>query len=71
MTLADSSIRGTVQCVVVSDDGTAHHVGTFEAREGYGAWIAPLHVDPSRVRSAEVVSPQGEVLAAATLARAQ
>ena len=46
MTLADSSAHGVVQCVVVTDDGVVHHVGTFVARAGYGAWIAPLHVEP-------------------------
>ena len=67
MMLADSTARGTVSCVVVTDDGVTHHVGTFVAREGYGAWIAPLHVDPADVRTAEVVSPSGTVIATATL----
>jgi anti-sigma-K factor RskA len=67
MTLADSTARGTVNCVVVTDDGVTHHVGTFVARQGYGAWIAPLRVNPEDVRSAEVVSPSGTVIATATL----
>jgi hypothetical protein len=67
MTLADSTARGTVNCVVVTDDGVTHHVGTFVARQGYGAWIAPLHVNPKDVRIAEVVSPSGTVIATATL----
>ncbi len=67
MTLDDSSAHGVVQCVVVTDDGVVHHVGTFVARAGYGAWIAPLHVNPTHVRSAEVVSTEGAVIAAATL----
>jgi hypothetical protein len=68
MTLADSSARGTVDCVVVTDDGVVHHVGTFVARRGYGAWTAPLHhVDPADLRSAEVVSPSGAVIATAPL----
>ena len=68
MMLADSGARGEVQCVVVTADGMTHHVGTFfVARQGYGAWIAPLHVDPADVRRAEVVSPSGTVIAAATL----
>ncbi len=52
---------------VVTSDGLTHRVGTFVARGGYGAWIAPLHVDPADVRSAEVVSPSGTVIATATL----
>jgi hypothetical protein len=67
MMLADSTARGTVQCIVVTDDGATHHVGTFVARQGYGAWIAPLQVKPEDVRTAEVVSPSGTVIATATL----
>lgn len=70
MMLADSSAHGTVNCVVVTDDGVSHDVGTFKADSGgYGAWIAPLpkHVDPGDVRAAEVVSPGGTVIATAAL----
>jgi anti-sigma factor RsiW len=67
MTLADSAAHGTVDCVVVTDDGVTHRVGTFVAHEGYGAWSAPLPVDPADVHRAEVVSPSGTVLASATL----
>ncbi len=67
MMLADSTARGRVTCVVVTSDGRTHRLGTFVAREGYGAWISPLHVDPTDVRRAEVVSPSGTVIATATL----
>ncbi|HEY5385610.1 MAG TPA: hypothetical protein VIJ56_10265 [Acidimicrobiales bacterium] len=67
MMLDDSSARGTVRCVVVTEDGKVHTVGTFESREGYGAWMAPLHVNPATVRTAEVESPSGTVIATATL----
>jgi hypothetical protein len=67
MMLDDSSAHGTVRCVVVTKVGVPHTVGTFELREGYGAWIAPLHVNPATVRTAEVVSPSGTVIATATL----
>ena len=67
MMLTDSTARGKVDCVVVTDDGVTHRVGTFAADDGYGAWVAPLHVDPRDVRSAEVVSPSGTVIATATL----
>ncbi len=67
MTLDDSAAHGTVDCVVVTDDGMRHTVGTFHAHEGYGAWMAPLHVDPAHVRTAEVVTPSGTVIATATL----
>jgi hypothetical protein len=67
MMLADSSARGTVSCVVVTDNGVSHRVGTFKANKGYGAWISPLPVNPVDVRTAEVVSPSGTVIATATL----
>jgi hypothetical protein len=67
MMLDDSSARGTVRCVVVTEDGKVHTVGTFESHEGYGAWMAPLHVNPATVRTAEVESPSRTVIATATL----
>ncbi len=67
MTLDDSTAHGTVHCVVVTNDGVTHNVGTFDAHDGYGAWMAPLHVDPADVRTAKVVSPSGTVIATATL----
>jgi anti-sigma factor RsiW len=68
MMLHDSTASGTVNCVVVTNDGVTHHVGTFVADKGYGAWISPLgHVDPKSIRTAEVVSPSGTVIATATL----
>jgi anti-sigma factor RsiW len=67
MMLDDSSAHGTVRCVVVTEDGKIHTVGTFETREGYGAWMAPLHVNPSTIRTAQVESPSGTVIATATL----
>jgi Putative zinc-finger len=67
MMLFDSGARGPVDCVVVARDGSAHHVGTFVADAGYGAWIAPLRVDPAEVTAARLVSPSGAVIATATL----
>ena len=67
MTMDDASAHGTVRCVVVTEDGVTHTVGTFESRQGYGAWMSPLHVNPATVRTAEVVSPSGTVIATATL----
>jgi hypothetical protein len=65
--LADSTAQGTVDCIVVTTDGAVHHVGTFVARRGYGAWIAPLHVKTADIRTAEVTSPSGTVIATASL----
>ena len=67
MMLVDSSAQGTVNCIVVTSDGVSHQVGTFVAKKGYGAWVAPLTVDPKDIRSAEVVAPSGTVIATAAL----
>jgi anti-sigma-K factor RskA len=67
MMLFDSSVHGMVNCIVETSDGVSHHVGTFEAKSGYGAWIAPLSVKTQDIRSAEVVSPSGTVIATAAL----
>jgi hypothetical protein len=67
MMLDDSTAHGTVRCVVVTHDGVAHDVGSFDAHQGYGAWMARLPVPSDAVRAAEVVSPSGTVIATATL----
>jgi anti-sigma factor RsiW len=67
MMLEDSTARGVVRCVVVTRDGVTHVVGSFVARDGYGAWVAPLHLDPKDVQKTEVVTPDGAVIASATL----
>jgi hypothetical protein len=67
MTLSDSAARGTVTCVIVTDDGVSHRVGSFATSQGYGTWATPLHVNPAQVRTAEVVSPSGTVIATASL----
>jgi hypothetical protein len=67
MTLSDSSAHGRVVCEVVTTSGVTRKVGAFSADEGYGAWGAPLPVAPQDVRTAEVVSASGGVIATATL----
>jgi hypothetical protein len=67
VTLADSWTDGKVTCEVVTADGVTHRVGTFTAKDGYGAWGAPLRVAPQDVRKAEVVSASGKVIATASL----
>jgi len=67
MTLSDSSAHGRVTCEVVTTDGVTYKVGQFTAKSGYGAWGAPLPVAPQDVRTAEVVSASGAVIATATL----
>jgi hypothetical protein len=67
MMLADAGVQGPVHCVVVTHDGQTHVVGTFYAQHGNGAWYAPLHFNPSDLRSAQAVSGNGTVIATATL----
>ena len=50
VTLADSWSDGKVTCEVVTDDGVTHKVGSFTAKDGYGAWGAPLRVAPQDVQ---------------------
>jgi hypothetical protein len=67
VTLADSWTDGKVTCKVVTDNGVTHDVGSFTAKDGYGAWGAPLRVAPQDVKKAEVVSSNGKVIATASL----
>ncbi|HEY6427409.1 MAG TPA: hypothetical protein VIX84_09260 [Acidimicrobiales bacterium] len=67
MMLADAGVQGQVNCVVVGKNGVTHMVGTLVAHNGYGAWYAPLHVNPSDLRTAQVVTPSGTVIASASL----
>jgi hypothetical protein len=65
--VADSTAAGQVTCKVVLTNGRTVTVGTFMSSHGYGSWGAPLHVTPNAVRTAEVVSPSGAVIATAPL----
>ena len=67
MMLIDSGAQGWVKCIVVTSDGVRHQVGTFDTTKGYGAWVAPLSVNPKDIRSAEDVAPSGTVVATAAL----
>jgi anti-sigma factor RsiW len=67
MDVSDSAAHGWVTCVVVTASGRVDTVGTFLLSQGYGAWGAPLHVTPSTVRRAEVLSASGAVIATAPL----
>jgi len=73
MMLADSGASGahrtagTFKCVVVDKEGVTHIVGTLVAKDGFGAWYAPLYVNPDHLSRAEVVSSSGAVIATAPL----
>jgi len=68
MDLAELAATGSVTCEIVTDNGVTHKIGTFRVANGYGAWVAPLGVSPSDVKIAQLVSPNGAVIATATLA---
>jgi hypothetical protein len=67
VTMEDSSAHGALTCEVITDNGVTHRIGTFSATYGYAAWDAPLKVAPQDVRTAEVVSSNGAVIATASL----
>jgi hypothetical protein len=67
VTLADSWSDGKVTCEVVTANGVTHDVGSFTAKDGYGAWGAPRRVAPPDIKKAEVVSSNGTVIATARL----
>ena len=67
VTMEDSSAHGALTCEVITDNGVTHRIGTFSATYGYAAWDAPLKVAPQDVRTAEVVSSSGTVIATASL----
>jgi anti-sigma factor RsiW len=67
MELAESMVKGTVTCEIVTNGGVTHKIGTFKVTHGYGAWVAPLGVPPNDVRVAELISSRGTTVATATL----
>jgi anti-sigma factor RsiW len=67
MMLSDSEASGWVTCAVVTDTGKREILGTFDAKAGYGTWGSALHVQPSRLRAAEVLDSNGAVIATGVL----
>ncbi|GGN49252.1 hypothetical protein GCM10011579_002810 [Streptomyces albiflavescens] len=62
---AGTPYTGQVTCLLAHSDGTVDLVGNFTLREGYGFWGGPASVDPSKLSSARLTSPDGTVLATA------
>jgi hypothetical protein len=65
MTVDSSTWSGPVQCKIISKDGDTRTVGSFDLISGRGTWVAPLPVEYDKVRTAELVSDDGRVLASA------
>jgi hypothetical protein len=68
MDVDEGSIKGVVWCQVTLANGRIETVGKFTLARGYGSWIAPIKDSGSHVRSAQIVSSNGTVLAKATFA---
>lgn len=66
MVVKPGHLSGRVTCRVGLADGRWVTVGTFSLAEGYGSWSARLWVSVPSLRTAELVSPQGVVVAMAT-----
>ncbi|KQX57381.1 hypothetical protein ASE09_23980 [Streptomyces sp. Root66D1] len=56
---------GPVRCRLERTDGSAVPLGTFALKGGYGYWGAPAVVDPATVSGAQLLAPDGSVLATA------
>ena len=67
MMLDDSAVHGTVNCVVVTDDGSPTTSGPSWPTRATGRGSLRCPSDPADVRTAEVESPSGTVIATATL----
>lgn len=63
--LEGGAAGGGVRCVLTRADGSTVAVGSFTLRGGYGSWGAPAPVDPSTLTGAQVLAPDGTVLATA------
>ncbi|MCX5145654.1 MULTISPECIES: anti-sigma factor family protein [unclassified Streptomyces] len=57
-----------VSCVLVNKDGTTTRLGTFSLQGGYGYWVAAADVNPTTLAGANLLTPDGTVLAKANFA---
>jgi hypothetical protein len=53
----------TLRCVVISTSGVRHVIGDFTLRTGRGSWGTPLPVATSEVRTIELTTLSGSVVA--------
>ncbi|MGA7419046.1 MAG: hypothetical protein WBW80_13705 [Acidimicrobiales bacterium] len=68
MTVSSSPWTGRLRCTITSTDGTTRTIGTFPVVAGRpSSWGAPLPVAAGSVRTAELIGPNGHVLASARL----
>jgi hypothetical protein len=67
MTIDAGAWSGKVTCEVTIAGGKVERIGVFKLSGGYGAWAAPLTSSVGKVRSAQLIAPNGAVLASARL----
>jgi anti-sigma factor RsiW len=68
MTVSTPSWTGSARCAITSTDGTTHIIGAFSIVAGHQAsWGAPLPVAAKSVQKAELIAPDGHILASANL----
>ena len=65
MAVDNGARSGAVTCAVTLVGGRVETIGKFHLSPGYGAWRAPLKSFAAHVRAAELVAPDGAVLASA------
>jgi len=67
MTVDEGAWSSSVTCEVTLASGKVVKIGVFKLSNGYGAWAAALPASARDLRSAQLVSPDGTVLASAKL----
>jgi hypothetical protein len=67
MYVDDPAWRGELRCEVTVDQGPTVVLGEFSPSDRDGAWAIKVPVPAGRLRQARIVSPDGTVLATATL----
>jgi hypothetical protein len=67
MTIKGGGWPGTVRCDVTLVGGRVETIGVFQLSGGYVAWAAPLTSAAHQVRSAQLIAPNGAIVANAQL----
>jgi hypothetical protein len=66
--VAGTNYTGSIVCKLQVKDGSTVATGAFQLHGGKGVLSKSLHVDVSHLRGAQLVTPSGDVVAAATFA---
>lgn len=65
MNIEGSTYKGKAVCRIEADNGSTVASGTFEVDNGSGQFARAVRVDIKRLRSAEIITPLGTVVATA------